>query len=59
MHHQDRRLDAMRALPGTPDAARLAVRAMALQGNLHPSGARTRCADPARRSPFHDLNGFE
>jgi hypothetical protein len=29
MNHQDRRLYAMRSLHGTPDAARLAVRAMA------------------------------
>ena len=59
MHHPDRRLDAMCSLHGTPDAARLAVRAMALPWNFHPYGARTRCADPTRRSPFHDLNGFE
>jgi hypothetical protein len=59
MNHQDRRLYAMRYLHGTPDAARLAVRAMALQWNFHPYGARTRRDDPTRRSPFHDLNGFE
>jgi hypothetical protein len=59
MNHQDRRLYAMRSLHGTPDAARLAVRAMALQWNFHPYGARSRRADPTRRSPFHDLNGFE
>jgi hypothetical protein len=59
MHHQDRRLYARRSRHGTPDAARLAVRAMALQWNFHPYGARTRRADPTRRSPFHDLNGFE
>ena len=59
MNHQDRRLYAMRSLHGTPDAARLAMRAMALQWNFHPYGARTRRADPTRRSPFHDLNGFE
>ena len=58
-HHQDRRLDAMRSLPGTPAAARLARRAMALQWHCHPYGARTRRDDPTRRSPFHDLNGFE
>jgi len=52
-------LYAMRYLHGTPDAARLAMRAMALQWNFHPYGARTRRADPTRRSPFHDLNGFE
>ena len=59
MNHQDRRLDAMRYLHGTPEAARLAMHAMALQWNFHPYGARTRRADPSRRSPFHDLNGFE
>jgi len=59
MNHQDRRLDAMRSLHGTPDAARLAMRAMALQWNCHPYGARTRRDGPTRRSPFYDLNGFE
>ena len=59
MHHQDRRLYAMRSLHGTPEAARLAMRAMAVQWNFHPYGARTRRDDPTRRSPFHDLNGFE
>jgi len=59
MNHQDRRLYARRSLHGTPDAARLAMRAMALQWNFHPYGARTRRDDPTRRSPFHDLNGFE
>ena len=59
MHHQDRRLDAMRSLHGTPAAARQAVRARALAWNFHPSGARCRRDDAARRSPFHDLNGFE
>src|SRR5207253_9797920 len=38
MNHQDRRLYAMRYLHGTPDAARLAVRAMALQWNSTPTG---------------------
>ncbi len=32
---------------------------MALPWNCHPYGARTRRADPTRRSPFHDLNGFK
>ena len=59
MNHQDRRLYAMRSLHGTPDAARLAMRAMALPWNFHPYGARTRRDDPTCRSPFHDLNGFE
>ena len=59
MNHQDRRLYAMLYLHGTPDSARLAVRAMALQWNFHPYGARCRRDDQDRRSPFHDLNGFE
>ncbi len=59
MNHQDRRLYAMHYLHGTPDAARLAARAMAIQWNFHPYGARTRRNDQTRRSPFHDLNGFE
>src|SRR5512144_1874669 len=59
MKHQDRRFYAMRYLHGTPEAARLAVRAMALQWNFHPYGARSRRDAPTRRSPFHDLNGFE
>src|SRR6266487_3810567 len=58
MHHQDRRLDARRSLHGTPEAARLAVRARALPWTFHPYGARSRRDDPTRRSPFHDLNGF-
>src|SRR5262249_28381853 len=37
MNHPDRRLYAMRYLHGTPDAARLAVRAMALQWNFPPT----------------------
>src|SRR3989442_12262676 len=57
MNHQDRRLYAIRYLHGTPHAARLAMPAMALEWNFHPHGARTRRADPTRRSPFHDLKG--
>ena len=53
-HPQDRRLDARRSRPGTPEAARLALRAIALPGHVPPSGARTRRADPTRRSPCHD-----
>ena len=59
MNHQDRRLSAMGSLHGTPDAARLAMRALALEWNVHPYGARTHRNDPTRCSPFHDLNGFE
>jgi len=58
-HHHDRRRDARRYLHGPPAAARLAVRAMALEWNSHPDGARWRRDDAARRSPCHDLNGCE
>ena len=59
MHHQERRLDAMRSRHGTPAAARRAVRALALAWHFHPYGARGRRDDAARRSPCHDLHGFE
>jgi hypothetical protein len=59
MHHQDRRLYALPSLHGTPEAARLAMRAMAVPWHFHPYGARMRRDDPTRRSPFHDLNGCE
>jgi hypothetical protein len=56
---QDRRLDARRYGHGTTDRARLAVRAMALQGHLHPYGARLRRDQPSRVAPLHDLNGLQ
>ena len=59
MNHLDRRLFAMRKLHGTLPSGRRAVRAMALQWNFHPYGPRLRSVDAQRRSPFHDLNGFE
>jgi hypothetical protein len=49
----------MRYCHGTTDSARLAVRAMALQWNLHPYGARLRRDQPSRAAPFDDLNGFQ
>jgi hypothetical protein len=55
---QDRLLYARRYWHGTTDSARLAVRAMALQWNFHPYGARLRRDQPSRGAPFHDLNGF-
>jgi hypothetical protein len=55
----DRWLDARRSWHGTIDSARLAVRAMALQGNVHPYGARLRRDQPARVAPFDDLNGVQ
>lgn len=42
----------------TTQSTRLAVRAMALQWNFHPYGARLRHREPSRVSPFGDLNGF-
>jgi hypothetical protein len=59
LNDQDRVLDAMRYCHATTASARLAVRAMALQGNFHPYGARLRRDQPSRVSPFHDLNGFQ
>ena len=59
LNYQDRLLYAMRYCHGTIDSARLAVRAMALQWNFHPYGARLRRDQPSRVSPFHDLNGFQ
>jgi hypothetical protein len=56
---QDRLLDAMRDGHGTTDSARLTVRAMALQWNFHPYGARWRRDQPSRVSPVHDLNGLQ
>jgi hypothetical protein len=53
---QDRRLYARRYWHGTPDRARLAVRAMALHWHFPPYGARLRRDQPSRVSPFDDLN---
>jgi hypothetical protein len=59
LNYQDRVLYAMRYCHATTASARLAVRAMALQWNFHPYGARLRRDQPARVSPFYDLNGFQ
>jgi hypothetical protein len=59
MDYLDRVLYAMRYLHGTRERGRLAIRAQAALWNFHPYGARTRRADPSRRSPFHDFTGFE
>ena len=59
LNYQDRLLYAMRYCHTTPASARLAVRAMALQWNFHPDGARLRRDQPSRVSPLHDLNGFQ
>jgi len=58
-NYPDRVLDAMRSCHATTTSARLAIRAMALQWNFHPYGARLRRDQPSRVSPFHDLNGFQ
>jgi hypothetical protein len=59
LNYQDRLLYAMRYGHATTASARLAVRAMALQWNFHPYGARLRRDQPSRVSPLHDLNGFQ
>ena len=59
LNYQDRLLYAMRSWHGTTDSARLAVRAMALQWNFHPYGARLRRDQPSRAAPFDDLNGLQ
>ena len=59
LNDHDRLLYAMRYWHGTTNSARLAVRAMALQWHFHPYGARLRRDQPARVSPFHDLNGLQ
>lgn len=58
MDYQDRVLYQMRYLHGTQEAARLAVRAMAVQWNFHPYSVRAQ-SEGAKRSPFEALNGFQ
>jgi hypothetical protein len=59
LHNQlDRVLYAMRYCHGQQASARLAVRAWAMQWNFHPYSVRLRHDQPARSSPFDDLNGF-
>jgi hypothetical protein len=57
-NHLDRVLYAMRYCHGPQASARLAVRAWAMQWNFHPYSVRLRHDQPARSSPFDDLNGF-
>jgi hypothetical protein len=57
-NHLDRTLYAMQYCHGHQTSARLAVRAWALQWNFHPYSPRLRSHQPARSSPFADLNGF-
>ena len=59
LHSHDQLLDARRYGHGPTDSARLAVRAMALQWNVHPYGARLRRDQPSRAAPFDDLNGLQ
>jgi hypothetical protein len=59
MNYQDRKLYAMRYFHHSTGSARLMVRAMALLWNFHPYSERLRRNDPARSSPFCDLNGFQ
>jgi hypothetical protein len=60
MNHQDRHLYAMRYFHGTRESAKLRARAMARAVELS-SLRRARRAGLRRdrRSPFHDLNGFQ
>jgi hypothetical protein len=58
LNHVDRQLYAMYYFHGTSSAAKMAVRAMAMQWNFHPYGSRLRQRHPERLSPFSDLNGF-
>lgn len=55
----DRQLYAMRYFHRSPQSAKLAVRAMAMQWNFHPYGKRLRHNQSERSSPFADLNGFQ
>jgi hypothetical protein len=57
-NHLDRTLYAMQYCHGHQASARLALRAWALQWNFHPYSPRLRSNQPARSSPFADLNGF-
>jgi hypothetical protein len=57
-NHRDRVLYAMRYCHGQQASARLAVRAWAMQWNFHPYSVQLRHDQPARSSPFADLNGF-
>ena len=59
MNYQDRLLHSMQYFHGSEDSARQYLRAMALVWNFHPYGQKTTTKDPARRSPFKDLNGCE
>lgn len=59
MNYQDRLLHSMQYFHGSEDSARQYLRAMALVWNFHPYGQRTTTKDPARRSPFKNLNGCE
>lgn len=59
MNYQDRLLYNMQYFHDTKDSARLQLRAMALIWNFHPYGSRTKLNNPARSSPFQELNRFQ
>jgi len=59
MNYQDRVLYSMQYFHRSKESARLQLRAMALLWNFHPYGSRTKSDNPARSSPFQDLNGFQ
>ena len=59
MNYQDLVLYSMQYFHRSKESARLQLRAMALLWNFHPYGSRTKSDNPARSSPFQDLNGFQ
>ena len=58
MNYQDRILYGMQYFHGTLEAARQALRAMALLWNFHPYCRKVQALRPHSMSPFEDLNGF-
>jgi len=59
MAHQSHLLRAQRGFHGSEANASAMMRAHALLWNFHPYGARLKREQSHRRSPFHDVNGFE
>lgn len=58
INYQDRILYQMQYFHGTLDAARQALRAMAILWNFHPYSRKVQTMEPHSMSPFEDLNGF-
>lgn len=58
LNHLDRLLYSACYGHSSPAQTGQVVRAIAVQWNFHPYGARLRHDQPTRLSPFHDLNGF-